>query len=703
MSIPIYMMKNPYTHPSDLYSPQACIKKVHPIKGRIRIVELIIQDIDEHYLGLTIDTCHLQFSLKRSIAFFGIDSTIANIEILNNEKIILLEIALKSYNSNALVVLKALCEGLYVGKLFALDPRRRVASGSYLERLLDRVDADQEPLFSFGKHYHTHLEVQKKQDYCNINLPIVTQQRLVADTAHSIPLLIKGLERKNFAINQVFDLFLEEKKLTSCSKTTLYKSIPFSIKSLFAVVNQESLEGNGISNSANLFCPLHAPEGLCFIFHDLKESLKELALTFYTQEPFREQFSFSQRDSLNKQLASSKDIFKVFNSVDDRSKSAIFIAKGTHLKALKNSDWIESNYKPSNKLCIPPSNLKESFNIQEFIKNQPFYPIFKAIDTGGISSEGVLFCNYFPAPIMKQYLLHERVRRYIKAIYFKTPSFTHGQYFSTDDRALLQDLAKANIAVYWVDFEYKLVLQYIMRQDNNSGMFIPKGRQQEFREASVFGIYGSSRLETNLKLELLSLFKGLKEMKKHCNHQKINPETPFCIMTGGGPGIMNNGNWIASKLNILSCGNAVDFRKPHQKEENAEPMNPYLQAKMTYRLEQIIIRQSDFNVDFPIFFQGGIGTDLELCLEKLLMQIEAKSVVPILLFGSKQYWQDKISSQYKINLETGTIKGSEWISNSIFCVQTAQQALDIYHKFFTGSLKLGKDLPANPQGFTDVV
>lgn len=697
------MMKNPYIHPSDLVSNPAQIEKIYSLRGQTLIVDIKIDHIDEKYLGLAIGSENLYFSLNRSIAYFGIDARAKEIIIEKSNKIIYIKLELISYSPQAKQVLRILHPGLYIGQLFALDPRRRVKSCIYIQRLLDKVDSSNEPLFSFGKHYQMQLQTKKKTNYINIDLPIESPVNLDPEAIKSMKVLLKGSSNTSININQVFDLFIEERKKPTNSKTVLYRTIPFSIKTLFTMPDPESLKHIAISNSANLITPIHAKDGITLVFHNAKKKLKEIPLCFYTQEPFREQFYFSERDRLKKQLEEPKKIFKIFEGIDSKQKSAIFIAKGQHFEKIKKQDWIESNYKPSQKLVIPPTNMQESYEIEEFIKNQPFYPIFKAIESDAISSEGVIFCTYFPAPIMKQFLLHEKVRRYVKAIYFKTPSFSYGQYFSTDDRAFLQDLAKANIAVHWVDFEYKQVLKYIMRKDNNSGMFIPNQREEEFRNATVFGIYGSSRLETNLKKELLNLFKGIKEMKKHIKHPKINANTSICIMTGGGPGIMSNGNSIANKLNILSCGNAVDFRKPHQSSINAEPMNPYIQAKMTYRLEQIIVRQSDFNVDFPIFFQGGIGTDLELCLEKLLMQIEAKQACPILLFGSENYWRQKISSQYKINLETGTIKGSEWISNSTFCVQTSQQALDIYHKFFTGQLKMGKDYPPNIEGFNSDV
>jgi predicted Rossmann-fold nucleotide-binding protein len=72
---------------------------------------------------------------------------------------------------------------------------------------------------------------------------------------------------------------------------------------------------------------------------------------------------------------------------------------------------------------------------------------------------------------------------------------------------------------------------------------------------------------------------------------------------------------------------------------------------------------------------------------------------PILLFGSPQYWKSKISSRFQCNLKAGTIKGSEWISNCFFCIETAEEGIEIYRKFFEGSLPIGPAGPIFKDGF----
>jgi hypothetical protein len=75
---------------------------------------------------------------------------------------------------------------------------------------------------------------------------------------------------------------------------------------------------------------------------------------------------------------------------------------------------------------------------------------------------------------------------------------------------------------------------------------------------------------------------------------------------------------------------------------------------------------------------------------------------PILLFGPVEYWEDKISYRYRRNIISQTIVGSEWISNCYYCVQNAQQALEVYRSFFDTTLAIGPEHPAHERGFVVV-
>jgi len=166
--------------------------------------------------------------------------------------------------------------------------------------------------------------------------------------------------------------------------------------------------------------------------------------------------------------------------------------------------------------------------------------------------------------------------------------------------------------------------------------------------------------------------------------------------------VMEIGNKVAKKLDLLSCANIVDFRSKSQSIVNEQIQNPYVDIKMTYRLDRLVERQAEFYLDFPIFLQGGIGTDFEYSLEEVRRKVGSIAITPIILFGDPDYWRQKITPRFQCNLASGTIAGSEWTSNCFYCVQNAKQALKVYTSFFTGNLKIGKDGPMFPEGFLSV-
>ena len=85
---------------------------------------------------------------------------------------------------------------------------------------------------------------------------------------------------------------------------------------------------------------------------------------------------------------------------------------------------------------------------------------------------------------------------------------------------------------------------------------------------------------------------------------------------------------------------------------NEQKLNPFVEAKMTYRLDRLVERQAEFNLDFPIFLMGGIGTDFEFYLEEVRRKVGSINLTPILLFGERSYWEKKITSNFRCNLQS---------------------------------------------------
>lgn len=697
------MPKNIFYRPYDLITPDGIIKSLRLINQKEVEAIVEIEKIHPTFLGYQINPSSLFFNIKSTFAQLGINGVSEQVEFLPKIDKAQVKVRFKAFNAIGEELLSHLIVGIYVGKLFAADERRRVHKPDYLMRLLGKTDEDGNPLLILGEEYKSEQIIeQPEKNRTIVKIPLMPGFWVYDEAIHGfIPTIVRGLQQKDTSFRKFLYLhqnhILGERKIPK-DGILLVRTMAMNIRTLFARVVQEELPKGYNHASADIIEP-QQQTGDIFEFHgQSEEEIHSVPLEFYTLEPFREHFFFTDRDLLHECLEKPEKLFTAFQTAPDE-KAATFVVKGDQLIRLSKEDWIRSDLPPEDPLFIPPETRKDKTTLERFIHAQGIYTIAKAMQEGMITSQGIILTTFFPSPPLKSFLINEKVTRCLKAIYFRTPSKMHGDFFSHDDRAFLLDLAKASVDVFWVDFKYKLLLKYIMRADKNSGMFVPIHKVEDFKKAIFFGVYGSKLMDTESKEELKELFAGLLEMQKGLDHPMMNPDISIVITTGGGPGVMATGNKIANDLGILSCGHAVDFTKPHEQIELIEEVNPYIQAKMTYRLEHIIIRQAEFSLDFPIVFTGGMGTDFELLLELLRIQVGMRAAAPILLFGSPDYWKQKITPKYLLNRKTGTIHGSEWVSNCVFCVQNSHQALSLYYKYFTNRLQLGKDYPPTDEGF----
>ncbi len=691
----------------DLVTPDGAITQLKRLDPRTLEVQVAIKNISPAFVGFQLDKEKILFNLKSTLAQLGINGPLQEVELDRKSHTAQVKIHLVAIGSLAAQMLDLLQVGAYIGKLFAADDRRRVRDPEYLSRMFGRSDYHGRPLLSLGGMQGSKELILEKVDGRTVAYLAVLDGSLSYEPSIQgvLPTLEKALHHSELHLR---DLLKLNQKWTPDAprhiregELLLVRTLPLHIRTVFGRVVDSLLPKGYQHTTASILQPDTTASGDIYeLFGSSDTELADIPLEFYTLEPHREHVFFADRDQLKICLEDVNSLFKAFETAPAplHFRTAIFVVKGEQLLQLTPNDWIarEPRHNDFPGLIHPD---RQALMAERYIKEQPDYPFLKAIQDGLITSEGILLTRYFPSPLMKRMLLSDQVLRCLKGIYFQFPSLSHGDFFSHEDRSFLLDLAKFGIPVFWVDKTTNKILQYVPKPDKDTGMFVPLADIQTFLRSTAFGIYGSNLIAGNFERELTALLQGILEIRPRMQHPLLNKDTPIALVTGGGPGVMEVGNRVAKSLKILSCANIADFRGNKNAVVNEQRQNSFIDAKMTYRLDRLVERQAEFNLDFPIFLMGGIGTDFEFSLEELRRKIGSPSPTPVLLFGEPDYWKKKITSQFQCNIASGTIQGSEWVSNCFYCIQTAAQGLNIYTQFFSGTLPIGKSGPVYESGF----
>jgi len=603
--------------------------------------------------------------------------------------------------------LDSIGKGCQVGKLFAPHHERRVRDQHWFESHLNRVDRLGRPLISVDTPDKVQTEIIDGRLIARIPLlpgcvtPDASYYGLFPTVGKALESSrnIKHLLRLHQVLNHT------SSRIARPLEALMVRTVPFVFRNCYARVVPELLPKGLKCFSSNLIENSHkgddsrGDEGrtLCFYGESMDE-LTTVPVEFFTMEAWRD-YSKLSGGTLLKRLDEEPDaLLRAVGTMPSGGLSewqaSVYVVKADFLDRMTTDDWVVTNpqkYNLEQTHNLGTSETKAQ-QLRKFSHQQSSYAILKAISTGDINSQGVLLTRYFPSTTLKHILMADFVSSAIKRIYFVKASRSEGDFFSQGDRNMLLDLTDFGIEVYCVDPSIKKIFKFTAWQGRDCGLFVPPDRQKHYLQATFLGVYGSNLTAGSQdEVELRLLVQGLKDMREDMDHALIRPGKPLALVTGGGPGAMEIGNRVAKECGILSCGCVVDFSPKDKKSVvNEQKRNPHVEAWMTYRLEKLVERQSEFNLDLPIFLTGGVGTDFEMALEEVRRKVGTQVATPMLLIGPEELFRAKIAPKFMANKKAGTNKGSEWLSNCFYVLQTAQQALKVYRLYFSGKLITGK-------------
>lgn len=154
----------------------------------------------------------------------------------------------------------------------------------------------------------------------------------------------------------------------------------------------------------------------------------------------------------------------------------------------------------------------------------------------------------------------------------------------------------------------------------------------------------------------------------------------LCVITGGGPGIMEAGNRGAFEAGGISVG--LNIELPFEQEAN-----PYINKIINFRYffvrKVMFVKYAHALVAFP----GGYGTLDEVFEMLTLIQTNKIKKLPVILFGSK-FWNPLMEWTEKTLLDTNKISKED--IDLIEVTDDLDEVINIIHKFHGREYLSGK-------------
>ena len=250
---------------------------------------------------------------------------------------------------------------------------------------------------------------------------------------------------------------------------------------------------------------------------------------------------------------------------------------------------------------------------------------------------------------------------------FRRASFEHGVFLSDRDHGRLADYEGLGLEVFWCNEARGHVPRHVFR--GLRGYFTAPDAVDRFRSTLVFAIYGS--------------IKPLSDPEIACTQRLIENlrgmfGSDIGILTGGGPGSMQQVTAIAHQLGLMAGSSFI--------ETMDQETNKSADFYQTFQARSRQSRQRWFEIaSFHIFLIGGVGTLEEIGLTLTDMKlgvIEASPVVFLDSAGGDFYWEG-LKTQFTRMVQEGRMPQAVFDN----CLMTAD--VNEVQRFYKKTLRLG--------------
>jgi predicted Rossmann-fold nucleotide-binding protein len=246
-------------------------------------------------------------------------------------------------------------------------------------------------------------------------------------------------------------------------------------------------------------------------------------------------------------------------------------------------------------------------------------------------TRGTVLLGYFPNLIEHLQICNAALEGRIARVVFRRASFEHGPFLSAKDQSRLADYESLGLEVFWCNEDWGHLAMHVFR--GLRGYFVEPHKESRFKNALIIAIYGSARPLSDIDVaRLRELLGGLKGLFGE----------NLGILTGGGPGSMQQAATIAHELGILVGANYIETV-----DQGTNKDADFYQVFQDISRHN---RQRWFEIaSFQIFCTGGLGTLEEIGLTMTDMKLGVIEMSPVVFFGAHQgrpYWQG-LQSQFR--------------------------------------------------------